>query len=106
MGMTDCPNATTCPSIPTSSPCAGSVFDDRRLSRLSPTHQHGRQPRVEGHQWRLDVALKLLSQAANETSSAADEVGHLSSPINNDDLACGLCIGRLPAGMKPPRRLN
>ena len=78
---------------------------------LSPDDWQGHQDRgeagVEAARSRLDLALKLLAQAAAETAAAADDVGHLSSPTNNDDLAAGYAlVDQLAAGMKPPRRLN
>jgi hypothetical protein len=78
---------------------------------LSPDDWQGHQDRgeagVKAARSRLDVALKLLAQAATETAAAADEVGHLSSPTNNDDLAAGYAlVDQLAAGMRPPRRLN
>ena len=78
---------------------------------LSPDDWQGHQDRgeagVKAARSRLDLALKLLAQAATETAAAADEVGHLSSPINNDDLAAGYAlVDQLAAGMRPPRRLN
>jgi len=78
---------------------------------LSPDDWQGHQDRgeagVKAARSRLDVALKLLAQAATETAAAADEVGHLSSPTSNDDLAAGYAlVDQLAAGMRPPRRLN
>jgi len=78
---------------------------------LSPDDWQGHQERgeaaVEAARSRLDVALKLLVQAATETAAAAEEVGHLSSPTNNDDLAAGYAlVDQLTAGRKPPRRLK
>lgn len=55
----------------------------------------------------LNIALNLMTQAASETAAAAEQVGHLSSPINNDDLAERyVLVDELTAGMTPPRRLN
>ena len=55
----------------------------------------------------LKIALNLMTQAATETAAAAEQVGHLSSPINNDDLAERYAlVDQLTAGMTPPRRLN
>jgi len=78
---------------------------------LSPDDWQGHQDRGEAGEEaarsRLDLALNLLAQAAAETAAAADEVGHLSSPTDNDDLAAGYAlVDQLAAGMKPPRRLN
>ena len=78
---------------------------------LSPDDWQGHQDRgeagVEAARSRLDLALKLLAQAAAETAAAADEVGHLSSPTNNDDLAAGYAlVDQLTAGRKPPRGLK
>jgi hypothetical protein len=78
---------------------------------LSPDDWQGHQDRgeagVEAARSRLDLALKLIAQAATETAAAADEVGHLSSPTNNDDLAAGYAlVDQLAAGMKPPRRFT
>ena len=70
-------------------------------------HQDRGEAGVEAARSHLDLALKLLAQAATETAAAADEVGHLSSPTNNDDLAAGYAlVDQRAAGMKPPRRLN
>jgi len=78
---------------------------------LPPDDWQGQQDRgeagVEAARSRLDLALKLLAQAAAETAAAADEIGHLSSPTNNDNLAAGYAlVDQLTAGRKPPRRLN
>ena len=55
----------------------------------------------------LKIALNLMTQATTETAAAAKQVGHLSSPINNDDLAERYAlVDQLTAGMTPPRRLN
>jgi hypothetical protein len=70
-------------------------------------HQDRVEADIESTRSRLDLALKLLAQAAAETAAAADAVAHLSSPINNDDLAAGYAlVDQLAAGMKPPRKLN
>jgi len=78
---------------------------------LAPNDFQGHQDRgkagIEAARSHLDLAFKLLAQAAAETAAAADEIGHLSSPTNNDDLAAGYAlVDQLTAGMKPPRKLT
>ena len=55
----------------------------------------------------LKLALNLMTRATTATAAAAEQVGHLSSPINNDDLAERYAlVDQLTAGMAPPRRLS
>ena len=55
----------------------------------------------------LQLARNLMIQATAATAASAEQVGHLSSPINNDDLAERYAlVDQLTAGMTPPRRLN
>ena len=64
-------------------------------------------PPLQPYENTLKSALNLMTQATTETAAAAEQVGHLSSPITNDDLAERYAlIDQLTAGMTPPRRLN
>ncbi len=74
------------------------VHDEANADDWRGQHDRG-EAAVEAARSHLDMALKLLPQAANEPSSAADEVGHLSSPINNGDLVAGYAlVDQLAAG--------
>ena len=83
-------------------------------SRLKIENRHGlagrlgsRRRRPCNHTRTLKFALNLMTQATTATAAAADQVGHLSSPINNDDLAERYAlVDQLTAGLTPSRRLN